>query len=74
MKMEAICSSETSVGFKGTTRHYVQEKSTIQYWASGWEVYRAFCGCESVKVKIKLSLQQAVEAYWDVKRREFHIF
>jgi hypothetical protein len=28
LKMEAICSSETSVGFHGTTRRYIPEDGT----------------------------------------------
>jgi hypothetical protein len=30
LKMEAICSSETSVDFQQTTRHYIPEYSTLQ--------------------------------------------
>jgi hypothetical protein len=29
LKMEAICLSETSVDFQRTTRHYIQEDSTL---------------------------------------------
>jgi hypothetical protein len=32
LKMEAICSSETSVGSQRTTRRYIPEGGTVQYY------------------------------------------
>jgi hypothetical protein len=34
LRMEAICSSETSVDFQRTTRHYIPEDSTLQDMAT----------------------------------------
>jgi hypothetical protein len=44
LKMEAICSSETSVEFQRTTRRYISEDSTFliqNYWIPIAQVYWA---------------------------------
>jgi hypothetical protein len=38
LKMEAICSSEISVGFQRTTRRYIPEDNTLQKENMGKEI------------------------------------